>query len=117
MREELSKCKIPQLKDMLRHNDQVTSTMRLPLKVTDESYVHTTPFQLVGGTKGDLISRIIDCKLWGCLPKCPSCGGGRLKVSLQPGLLPSLLDSPSQRHHIPLPTGYLQFAHGPQWAR
>jgi len=35
--------------------------------------------QIVGGTKGELISRIRDCIANGCLPRCPSCSGGRMK--------------------------------------
>jgi len=35
--------------------------------------------QIVGGTKGELISRIRDCVAHGCLPRCPSCAGGRMK--------------------------------------
>jgi len=55
--EELISCTVQQLKDMLRHN-----AMRL------------------SGNKGDLIARIVDFKMYGCLPKCPSCGGGILQV-------------------------------------
>lgn len=43
---------MPQLKARLRENDQ-----------------------LVGGTKGALIQRIKECVVFGCLPRCPKCGG------------------------------------------
>ena len=36
--------------------------------------------QLKGGTKGELIARIVDGKMYGALPRCPECGGGLLKV-------------------------------------
>lgn len=50
--------KIPQLKDLLRHNDQ-----------------------LVGGNKADLLARVVECYEHGCLPRCPECGVGRLKLT------------------------------------
>eukprot|EP00698_Gefionella_okellyi_P018441 TRINITY_DN551_c0_g1_i1.p1 TRINITY_DN551_c0_g1~~TRINITY_DN551_c0_g1_i1.p1 ORF type:complete len:201 (+),score=39.90 TRINITY_DN551_c0_g1_i1:296-898(+) len=37
--------------------------------------------QLKGGSKPELVARVVDCKLNGCLPRCPQCGGGRLKAS------------------------------------
>jgi hypothetical protein len=45
------------LKDRLKDNDQVTT-----------------------GNKGEIISRITDCIVNGCLPRCPKCSGGRLKI-------------------------------------
>ena len=35
--------------------------------------------QLKGGNKGELVARCVDRKLHGNLPRCPECGGGRLK--------------------------------------
>lgn len=37
--------------------------------------------QLKGGSKPELVDRIIDAKLFGALPKCPKCGGGVLRVN------------------------------------
>ena len=48
--------KVPELKALLRHN-----------------------VQLMGGTKGELLNRVVDRYENGNLPACPSCGGGRLK--------------------------------------
>jgi len=36
--------------------------------------------QLKGGTKGELVERCVDGKLFGALPKCSLCGGGTLRV-------------------------------------
>ena len=36
--------------------------------------------QKVSGTKRELIERIADCKLYGCMPKCSECGTGTLRV-------------------------------------
>ena len=36
--------------------------------------------QLKGGTKAVLVARCADGKLYGGLPRCPQCGGGKLKV-------------------------------------
>ena len=48
---------IPELKELLDANDQ-----------------------LKGGTKAVLVARCADGKLYGGLPRCPQCGGGKLKV-------------------------------------
>ena len=48
---------IPALKALLRSNDQLT-----------------------GGTKGELVKRILDCVEHGNLPRCPQCYLGRLRV-------------------------------------
>jgi len=37
--------------------------------------------QKKSGNKPDLVARCTDCKMYGCLPKCPECGGGRMDVS------------------------------------
>jgi len=55
-KEELSNMRLDDLKALLRLNAQV-----------------------VGGTKPELLKRIFDCVEYGCLPKCPTCGGGRMK--------------------------------------
>jgi hypothetical protein len=49
---------LPELKQMLKKNDQITT-----------------------GTKPKLVKRILDCVTNGALPRCPSCGLGRLKFS------------------------------------
>jgi len=36
--------------------------------------------QKISGSKHELIERIADAKLFGCFPRCPKCGGGRLRV-------------------------------------
>ena len=36
--------------------------------------------QIKSGTKQELVERVVDGKLYGALPRCPSCGGGTLKV-------------------------------------
>lgn len=48
---------IPELKELLDDNDQ-----------------------LKGGTKAVLVARCADGSLYGALPRCPRCGGGKLKV-------------------------------------
>lgn len=48
---------IPELKQLLKRNDQVST-----------------------GTKNKLIKRILECVTKGAFPRCPSCGIGRLKV-------------------------------------
>lgn len=48
---------IPELKELLEANDQ-----------------------LKGGNKATLVARCADGKLYGRLPRCPRCGGGKLKV-------------------------------------
>ncbi|HEY5927565.1 MAG TPA: hypothetical protein VIV11_38035 [Kofleriaceae bacterium] len=53
---------IPDLRSMLKKNDQITT-----------------------GTKGKLVKRILDCVANGALPRCPSCGLGRLKASKYSG--------------------------------
>jgi len=52
----LNKKKVPELKEMLKHNEQVCT-----------------------GNKADLIDRIIECRKNGCFPRCPKCGIGRMK--------------------------------------
>jgi len=37
--------------------------------------------QLLSGTKKELYDRVVDCAVNGSFPKCPQCGGGRLKAS------------------------------------
>jgi len=49
--------KTPELKDLLRANDQ-----------------------LLAGNKGELVKRVLECLEYGCLPRCSSCHLGRLKV-------------------------------------
>jgi len=48
---------VPALKDLLRENRQ-----------------------LLSGNKTELLERCVDGKLYGALPRCPECGGGRLRV-------------------------------------
>eukprot|EP01112_Ceratiomyxa_fruticulosa_P018187 TRINITY_DN5776_c0_g2_i1.p1 TRINITY_DN5776_c0_g2~~TRINITY_DN5776_c0_g2_i1.p1 ORF type:complete len:241 (-),score=49.11 TRINITY_DN5776_c0_g2_i1:188-910(-) len=55
-REELDVLTINQLKDRLRANDQ-----------------------LLSGSRPELVKRVSDCIIHGCLPRCPTCSGGRLK--------------------------------------
>jgi len=55
--ERYSKLTLPQLKEMAGSNKQ-----------------------LKGGTKGELLDRCVDGKMYGALPRCPECGGGILKV-------------------------------------
>merc|ERR1711934_18230 len=55
---EFAALSVAGLKDLLRLNDQ---------KVT--------------GNKDALVFMCTDAKLYGCLPKCPECGGGRMQVS------------------------------------
>lgn len=57
-RDALDALTLPQLKRMLKLNEQITT-----------------------GTKGKLVKRIIDCVEHGCLPRCPECGLGRLKTA------------------------------------
>jgi len=54
--------KISALKDLLRHNDQ-----------------------LLSGKKAELVDRVVDRYEHGNLPRCPSCGIGRLKPTGQSG--------------------------------
>jgi len=37
--------------------------------------------QKISGKKMELVERCADAKLYGCLPKCEECGGGRLQVN------------------------------------
>jgi len=37
--------------------------------------------QQLSGTKDQLVGRCADLELYGCLPRCSECGGGRLKVT------------------------------------
>jgi hypothetical protein len=53
---------IPELRLMLRKNDQITT-----------------------GNKSKLVKRILECVEHGGLPRCPQCGLGRLKVSKPAG--------------------------------
>lgn len=53
---ELESLTTTKLKEMLKHNDMVTS-----------------------GNKGDLLQRVADAMLFGALPRCPKCGSGRLR--------------------------------------
>ncbi|CAD8057083.1 unnamed protein product [Paramecium primaurelia] len=55
---ELEKKSAGQLKQMLKANDQKQT-----------------------GNKGELIERIADCMIKGCLEKCPNCSGGRPKLN------------------------------------
>lgn len=55
--EELRQCTNQRLKNMLKHNRMVQS-----------------------GNKDDLVRRVADCKMYGCYPRCPECGGGTLRV-------------------------------------
>eukprot|EP00039_Didymoeca_costata_P003663 m.68978 g.68978 ORF g.68978 m.68978 type:complete len:366 (+) comp12016_c0_seq1:233-1330(+) len=66
---EYSSKSIPELKEMLRNNSQ-----------------------LVGGTKKELISRIVYCIEYGCLPRCQKCGGGRLKKNGRSFKCPGFMD-------------------------
>jgi len=36
--------------------------------------------QKKGGTKAELIDRVVDGKLFGALPRCPKCGGPPVRV-------------------------------------
>jgi hypothetical protein len=36
--------------------------------------------QLLKGNKAEVVERAADAKVFGSLPRCPECGGGRLKV-------------------------------------
>jgi hypothetical protein len=49
---------LPELKAMLKRNDQITT-----------------------GTKTKLIKRVIECVTHGTLPRCPECGLGRLRLN------------------------------------
>ena len=57
-RDALDVLTLPELKRMLKLNEQITT-----------------------GTKGKVVKRILDCIENGCLPRCPQCGLGRLKVA------------------------------------
>jgi len=61
--EELQGLTLDKLKALLKQNDQVTT-----------------------GVKGDLIKRIADGMIYGALPRCPLCHGGRLKWDATKGL-------------------------------
>jgi len=54
---EMSHNSIATLKDLLKMNDQSTS-----------------------GVKAELLEKVADGVLFGALPRCPKCSGGRLKV-------------------------------------
>ncbi|CAK75488.1 unnamed protein product (macronuclear) [Paramecium tetraurelia] len=58
IQQELDKKSAGQLKQMLKANDQKQT-----------------------GNKGELIERIADCMIKGCLEKCPNCSGGRPKLN------------------------------------
>eukprot|EP00808_Paulinella_micropora_P031940 g78813.t1 len=47
---------------------------------------------IVGGKKNELVQRIIWCREQGCLPRCPKCGGGILKVSGKNFKCPGYMD-------------------------
>eukprot|EP00039_Didymoeca_costata_P026807 m.16705 g.16705 ORF g.16705 m.16705 type:complete len:281 (+) comp5770_c0_seq1:103-945(+) len=68
-KEELQGKTLPDLKDMLRNNSQV-----------------------VGGTKKELVARIIYCMEFGCLPRCHKCGGGRIKKQGNSFVCPGFMD-------------------------
>mmetsp|Transcript_7797 Transcript_7797/g.13369 ORF Transcript_7797/g.13369 Transcript_7797/m.13369 type:complete len:291 (+) Transcript_7797:52-924(+) len=57
-REEFQPMSVTQLKEYLKLNDMTTS-----------------------GVKQELIDRLADAKTFGALPRCPSCFGGRLRVT------------------------------------
>merc|ERR1712059_146353 len=57
-KQEFEKKTCAQLKELLQKNDQTKT-----------------------GNKSALVTRIARCKLYGCLPRCPECGGGRLKAA------------------------------------
>ena len=38
--------------------------------------------QKISGNKNDVIARITDCKMYGCLPKCSECGTALLRVTI-----------------------------------
>jgi len=57
-RNELEALSVPDLKERLKLNEQILS-----------------------GNKKELIDRIAECAVNGGLPKCPKCGGGRLKTN------------------------------------
>lgn len=42
--------------------------------------------QSMSGTKVDLLSKVLDGELFGRVPKCPTCRGGRPKMDLQTGV-------------------------------
>lgn len=58
LKSRLSCCTTDQLRSMLRLNKQRTT-----------------------GRKVDLVDRVADCMVFGCLPKCPSCGFGYIRFS------------------------------------
>lgn len=53
---------IRELRDLLKKNHQISS-----------------------GVKGDLVNRVAQAKVLGCLPNCPVCGGGKLRFNIQTG--------------------------------
>ena len=48
---------VQELKDLLRHNKQTTS-----------------------GNKSELIDRVVDCVMYGCLTSCPTCSNTVVRV-------------------------------------
>jgi len=71
------------------HEAAVKSGNAAHVAADDEFYSWTIPElkqlleandQLKGGTKPVLVARCADGKLYGGLPRCPQCGGGKLKV-------------------------------------
>lgn len=73
--ERFRQLKIPQLKELLRHN-----------------------CQLVGGTKGELVDRCVDRVTRGNMPRCPECGGGVLKYGKGGYFCPGFYDDDHFAH-------------------
>jgi len=48
------------------------------VKVLKQMLLHNN--QKRSGNKMELVTRIADCKMYGCLPQCEDCGGGRMFV-------------------------------------
>ncbi|ETO28127.1 hypothetical protein RFI_09007, partial [Reticulomyxa filosa] len=51
-----------------------------PLSMTDLKDLLRGNGQKVSGTKIELIKRIVDCQMYGCMPVCPQCNTGRLRA-------------------------------------
>lgn len=71
--------------------DAVAASTEIFEKMTIDQIKHQLreQNQLLKGTKAELVERAVDCRVWGLLPRCPECGGGKLKVSYHNGSDPS----------------------------
>jgi len=54
--------------------------------------------QLVAGSKKELYDRVVDCAVNGGFPKCPECGGGRLKAKGSGYKCPGFMDDTTFKH-------------------